>query len=153
MEQTARYLGGLEESTGSQPVGAYYDLRKTKAEGGAADVLDPKGSRVLDLAQTSSALGFTLAEEGFYEIRRGSGRQELVAVNADRRESDFEPIPKETLALWQNTGEGSAAAAGTSTVAAKPISFWWYVLLVAFLLAVAESVVAGRYLTIKKEAA
>jgi hypothetical protein len=153
VEQTARYLGGLEETTGSQPVGAYYDLRKTKAEGGAADVLDPKGRRVLDLSQTSSALGFTLAEEGFYEIRRGSGRQELVAVNADRRESDFDPMPKETLALWQNTGEGVAAASGTSTAAAKPIGLWWYVLLVAFLLAVAESVVAGRYLTIKKEAA
>jgi len=153
VEQTARYLGGLEESTGSQPVGAYYDLRKTKAEGGAADVLGPNGRRVLDLSQTSSALGFTLAEEGFYEIRRGSGRQELVAVNADRRESDFELIPKETLALWQNTGEGSAAALGASTAAPKPISFWWYVLLVAFLLALAESVVASRYLTIKKEAA
>jgi hypothetical protein len=153
VEQTARYLGGLEESAGSLPVGAYYELRKTRAEGGAADVLDPNGRRVLDLSQTSSALGFTLAAEGFYEIRRGSGRQELVAVNADRRESDFELIPKETLALWQNTGEGSAAASGTSTVAAKPISLWWYVLLVAFFLAVAESVIAGRYLTIKKEAA
>jgi hypothetical protein len=134
-------------------VGAYYELRKTRAEGGAADVLGPNGRRLLDLSQTSSALGFTLAEEGFYEIRRGNGRQELVAVNADRRESDFELIPKETLALWQNTGEGAAAASGTSTAAPKPISFWWYVLLVAFLLAVAESVVASRYLTIKKEAA
>jgi hypothetical protein len=153
VEQTARYLGGLEESVGSLPVGAYYELRKTRAEGGATDVLDPNGRRVLDLSQTSSALGFTLAEEGFYEIRRGNGRQELVAVNADRRESDFDPISKETLALWQNTGEGAAAASGTSTAAAKPISFWWYVLLVAFLLAVAESVVAGRFLTIKKEAA
>ena len=153
VEQTARYLGGLEETTGSQPVGAYYDLRKTKAEGGATDVLDPNGRRVLDLSQTSSALGFTLAQEGFYEIRRGSGRQELLAVNADRRESDFDLMPKETLALWQNTGEGTAAASGTSTAAAKPIGFWWYVLLVAFLLALAESVVASRYLTIKKEAA
>jgi hypothetical protein len=62
-------------------------------------------------------------------------------------------MPKETLALWQNTGEGAASASGTSTAAAKPIGLWWYVLLVAFLLAVAESVVAGRYLTIKKEAA
>ena len=153
VEQTARYLCGLEESAGSLPVGAYYELRKTRAEGGAADVLGPNGRRVLDLSQTSSALGFTLAEEGFYEIRRGSGRQELVAVNADRRESDFELIPKETLALWQNTGEGSAVTAGASTAAPKPISFWWYVLLVAFLLAVAESMVASRYLTIKKEAA
>ena len=153
VEQTARYLSGLEETGGSLPVGAYYELRKTSGEGGSADVLDPEGKRVLDLSQTSTALGFTLAQEGFYEVRRGSGRQELVAVNADRRESDFDMIPKETLTLWQNTGEGAAAASGVTSVAARPVNFWWYVLLVAFLLAIAESVIAGRYLTIKKEAA
>jgi hypothetical protein len=36
---------------------------------------------------------------------------------------------------------------------AKAVSLWWYVLLTAFLVALVESAVAGRYLTIKKEAA
>ena len=44
--------------------------------------------------------------EGFYEIHRANGRQELVAVHADRRESDLTPMPQETLDLWRNTGRG-----------------------------------------------
>ena len=43
-------------------------------------------------------------------MRRPNGHHELVAVNADRRESDFDVIPPETLALWQNTGQGVGRA-------------------------------------------
>jgi hypothetical protein len=147
VEQTARYLSGLDEGLSSLPVDSYYELRRTSGEGGAADVLDPEGRRVLELSETSKALGFTLSREGFYQVRRAGGRQELVAVNADRRESDFEVIPEETLALWQNTGEGAAAAAGTTRLESKPRPIWWYVLLGAFLLALAESLVAARHLS------
>ena len=107
VEQTARYLSGLDEGRSSVPVDSYFELRRTTGEGSAADVLDPEGQRVLDLSGTTKALGFTLAQEGFYEVRRSGGRRELLAANADRRESDFETIPKETLSLWQNTGEGT----------------------------------------------
>ena len=34
-----------------------------------------------------------------------NSRNELIAVHADRRESDLDVIPKETLALWQSTGK------------------------------------------------
>ncbi len=151
VEQTARYLSGLDEGVSSLPVDSYYQLRRTSGEGSAADVLDPEGRRVLDLSGTAKALGFPLAQEGFYEIRRGNGRQELIAVNADRRESDFEVIPKETLSLWQNTGEGAPAARGSERVESKPRPIWWYVLLIAFLLALAESLVSARYLSAKSE--
>ena len=86
-------------------------------------------------------------------MRRSNGRRELVAVNADRRESDLDLIPKETLSVWENTGEGTATAAGSVAVESKPHSIGLYVLFVAFVLAVAESLVAGGYLAIKKEAA
>ena len=153
VEQTARYLSGREEGVSSLSVDSFVDLRKSSGEGGTADVLDPEGHRLLDLSGTSKALGFTLAREGYYDVRRSNGRQELIAANADRRESDFEMIPKETLALWQNTGEGTPVAGAGAVVQAKPRSLWWPVLLIAFLLALAESVVAGNYLSIKKEAA
>jgi len=153
IEQTARYLCGLEEGAGSLPVHTYYELRRSSGEGGTADVLGPEGRRVLDLSGTAKALGFTLTQEGFYDVRRSSGRQELIAANADRRESDFELIPRETLALWENTGEGTVAVAGKSGTESKPHSVGLYVLLIAFVLAVAESLVAGGYLAIKREAA
>jgi len=153
VEQTARYLSGLDEGTGSPTVGAYYDLRRASGEGSAADVLDPGGRRLLDLTGTSKALGFTLAQEGYYEVRRSNGRRELIAVNADRRESDFALIPKETLSLWEGTGEGGPVAQAGVGAESKPRYLWWYVLLAALLMAVAESVVAGNYLSVKKEAA
>jgi hypothetical protein len=153
VEQTARYLGGMDEGLSSAPVDSYYELRRTSGDGGTADVLDPEGRRLLDLSQTSKALGFGLAQEGFYQVRRSSGRQELIAVNADRRESDFEVIPKETLSLWQNTGENAPAPGAGGETVAKPRAVWWHVLLAAFLVALAESVVAAGYFSIKKEAA
>ena len=154
VEQTARYLSGLDEGRSSVPVDSYFELRRTTGDGNAADVLDPEGRRVLDLTGTAKALGFTLSQEGFYEVRRGSGRRELLAANADRRESNFETIPKETLSLWQNTGEGTVAAQAGVGGQSKPKNpLWWYVLFVALLLALAESVVAAGHLSIKKEAA
>jgi len=154
VEQTARYLSGLDEGRSSMPVDSFFELRRTSGEGSAADVLDPQGRRVLDLSGTAKALGFTLAEEGFFEVRRSGGRRELLAANADRRESNFETIPKETLTLWQNTGEGSVAAQGAvAGGGSRPNPLWWYFLFVALLLALAESSVAAGYLSVKKEAA
>ena len=153
VEQTARYLGGMDEGLSSVSVDSYHELRRTSGEGSTVDVLDPEGRRVLDLSETSKALGFGLGQEGFYQVRRSNGRQDLIAVNADRRESDFEVIPKETLSLWQNTGEGAPAPGASAGAVSKPRPVWWHVLLLAFLVALAESVVAARYFTIKKEAA
>ena len=99
VEQTARYLGRLDSGPPSVPVGSFAELRDSKENGAAVDVVDPKGERVLSLAEATKAqnIQFTLA--GFYDIRRPNGRNELVAVNADRHESDLTPIPQETLAF------------------------------------------------------
>lgn len=152
VEQTARYLSGFEDRPGNFTVGAYLELRASREHGAAVEVLDPDGKRALSLSEASTAQGLTLDREGFYEVRWSNGRQELFAVNADRRESDFEMIPKETLSLWENTGQGGRAASGTAREEAKPRSLWWPVLLAAMLVALAESVVGSRYLSLRKEA-
>jgi hypothetical protein len=90
---------------------------------------------------------------GFYEVRRSNARRELVAVNTDRRESDLELIPKETLALWQNTGQGAARESTGAQQAAKPRTLWWQALWVVLALALAESLVANRRLSVRKEEA
>jgi hypothetical protein len=56
------------------------------------DVLDPKGERVFSLAEAAKAQNIQFTMAGFYDIRRPNGRNELVAVNADRRESDLTPL-------------------------------------------------------------
>jgi hypothetical protein len=153
IQQTARYLGRLDDGPPSVPVGSFEELRDSKEKGSAVEVVDPKGGRVLSLEEATKAqnIQFTLA--GFYEIHRPNRADDLVAVNADRHESDLTPVPAETLALWQNTAqgpsEGGAAAAGEQ----KPLSLWWYVMLVVLALAIAESLLGNRHLSVDKEAA
>ena len=96
-----------------------------------------------------------MTREGFYEIHRANGRQELVAVHADRRESDLTPIPQETLDLWRNTGQAAtrrrrwlAAAELKPAPGACGATLCYWCLITAII----ESVFASRYLSVEKEA-
>ncbi len=153
IEQTARYLGKLNEGPPSVLVGSFAELRDSKEKGAAVDVVDPKGARALSLAESTKAQNIQFAMAGFYEIRRPNAPNELVAVNADRRESDLTPADPDRLRLWQNTAEGSAAASGSAGSQQRPFSMWWYVMLAVLVLAVAESLLGNRYLSVDKEAA
>jgi hypothetical protein len=79
----------------------------------------------------------------------------MVAVHADRRESDLTPFPKETLDLWVNTGRGPDTPAGDTAAEnqARPWSLWRYALLLVLITAIIESVLASRYLSVEKEVA
>jgi Aerotolerance regulator N-terminal/von Willebrand factor type A domain len=154
VEQTARYLGRLNDMQPAVFVGAFEELRDSKEKGAAVDVLDPRGERALSLEEAARAQNIQFTMAGFYDIRRPSGRNEVVAVNADRHESDLTPAPQETLALWKNTAQGTASTSGESVDAqSKPFSLWWYVMLAVLALAVAESLLGNRHLSVDKEAA
>ena len=118
----------------------------------ASMVIDPEGNRPLSLEEAASTQAFRVAREGFYELRRANDRNEMIAVFADRREADLALAPQETLQLWQNTGEGSMEAAAVIESVRKPWNLWWYVLLLALAAAIAESLLAGRYLSIDRGA-
>jgi len=154
IDRTARYLGRLDAGAPSVEVGSFEELRDAKETGSAVDVVDPKGDRVFSLAEATRAqnIQFTLA--GFYDIRRPNGRNELVAVNADRHESDLALVPQETLTLWQNTASGpSGGGGGTSQDQPRPMSLWWYVMAAALVLGIAESLLGNQHLSVDKEAA
>jgi hypothetical protein len=153
IQQTARYLGRLDDRPPSVLVGSFEELRDSKEKGSAVEVVDPKGGRVLSLEEATQAqnIQFTLA--GFYEIHRPNRADELVAVNADRHESDLTPAAAETLALWQNTAQGSSEGGAAAAAEQKPLSLWWYVMLVVLALAVAESLLGNQHLSVDKEAA
>jgi hypothetical protein len=153
IEQTARYLGKLTEGPPSVPVGSFAELRDSREKGAAVDVVDPRGERALSLAESTKAQNIQFTIAGFYEIRRPNAPRELVAVNADRHESDLTPADSGRLSLWQNTAEGSAAEAGAVDSQQKPFSVWWYVMIAVLVLAVAESLLGNRYLSVDKEAA
>jgi hypothetical protein len=154
IEQTARYLGRLDAGPSSVLVGAFEELRDSKEKGAAVDVVDPKGERALGLEEATKAQNIQFTMSGFYDIRRPNGRNELVAVNSDRHESDLTPVSQESLTLWQNTAQGAAGVEGTITSdEQKPLSLWWYVMLGVLALAVAESLLGNQHLSVDKEAA
>jgi hypothetical protein len=155
VEETARYLGGQQDRSTNVAVDSYIELRSAKERGSAIDVTEPDGSHPLSLKDATTAQTFQVTREGFYEIHRANGRQEMVAVHADRRESDLTPIPQETLALWKNTGLGpDTPAEGTGAeTQARPWSLWRYALLLVLITAIIESVLASRYLSVEKEVA
>jgi hypothetical protein len=154
IEQTARYLGRLDNGPSSVQVGSFEELRDSKEVGAAVDVVDPKGERVFSLAEATKVPNIQFSQAGFYDIRRPNGRNELVAVNSDRHESDLTPASQESLALWQNTANGTSTdAGGTLAGEQKPLSLWWYLMLVVLALAVAESLLGNQHLSVDKEAA
>lgn len=155
VDETSHYLGRLDSRSANFTVGSYLELRSAREPVGAAiEVFDPRGSRAMTLAESTRTPGMQLTGQGFYEVRRPNRHNELIAVNPDRRESDFDIIPTETLSLWQNTGQGSrvqTAVAGETE--RTPVDFWWYVMILVLVLAIAESVVGNWHLAVDKEAA
>jgi len=156
VEETARYLGAQQDRSTNVAAGSYIELRSARERGAAIDVTEPDGTHPLSLKDATTTQSFQVTREGFYDIHRANGREELVAVHADRRESDLTPIPQETLDLWKNTGRGPDAPSGDGSAAEnqpRPWSLWRYALLLVLITAIIESVLASRYLSVEKEVA
>ena len=152
--QSGLYLAGASDIPSSVVVGSPAQLRHAKSETTAADVVGPDGKHELSLNDASKAMTFELTQAGFYEVQSASGRRSLLAVHADRRESDLTVIPDETLDLWRNTGSNAPVGkAATGAISTTPWSLWRYVLLLALIAACVESLFAVRYLKQEREAA
>ncbi len=154
VEQTARYLAGRERQGGARPVDAYLELRNAREQAQGVEVTDPEGKRPLTLREAASAQSFQLTEAGYYQLRLANGRQDEVGVNPDPKESNLDVIPDNVLALWKGKGGQSSQEASASNPAAPhrtPQTFWWYVMLLVFAAALAESALASRYLGTQRE--
>ena len=159
VEQTARYLAGSERQGGARTVDAYLDLRNTKepskgAQAQGVEVTDPEGKRPLTLGEAASAQSFQLTEAGYYQLRLADGRQDEIGVNPDPKESNLDVIPDDVLALWMGKGGQSsqeASTPGQSKSNKTPEALWWYLMLLLLFSAVAESVLASRYLGTQRE--
>ncbi len=157
--QTARYLAGSADTPASVIAGTPVALRRTRDQGTAADVIGPDGKHALSLGDATKAVSFDLAQNGFYEVQRADGRRLLMAVHADRRESDLAPVPTETLELWSHTGRASLPSADKGAAAQKaeqqtrPRSLWRYALMLLLAVVLVESVFATRYLREERQTA
>jgi hypothetical protein len=154
IEQTARYLSGTESRSGSRLVDSYLELRTAKEQAVGVEVIDPNGRRPLSLKEATTAQSYQLTEAGFYQLRLANGRQDVIGVNADRRESNLDVISADTLALWRGNSASAAnqaSASGHPQQNTQPYGLWWYLMILALGAALAESLLASRYLATQRE--
>ena len=155
LEQLTHQMGGIGTGRGNYRVGSFVELRSVKEKNVPVEITGPDGKRLLSLAESAKAETFQFPGAGFYDIRRASGREELAAVNPDRRESDFTIVPAETLDLWKNTGVAASAgqAARGNGKQEQNAELWWWVLALLAVMAVVESVFGNRHIAAGKEVA
>jgi hypothetical protein len=160
VDRTARYLSGSERLSGSKLVDSFVQLRSAAEPIGTVanvEVIDPDGRRPLSLAEARTVQTFRLSRAGFYQIRFANGRDAVIGVNPDRRESNLEPLAPDVLKLWSGSGATSepqpAASIASAEAKDRNISLWWYVMLLAFIAAMAETAVASRHMSTQREEA
>jgi hypothetical protein len=162
VDQSARYLSSMEQLSGARVVDSFVPLRsvtnessgKTASQSATVEVIGPDGRRPLSLQEEATAQSFKLTHAGFYQIHFANGRDALIAVNPDRRESGLELIPEDVLRLWSGSaGTDAAATQGAGATEGRKAAYglWWWIMLVILIAAVAESVVASRYLGTQRE--
>jgi hypothetical protein len=139
-------------------VDSFVQLRAsaTGNSAGSVEVIDPDGRRPLSLSEARAAQSVRLERAGFYQIRFASGRDAVIGVNPDRRESDLQPMPRDLLELWSGSSANAAAPAkstDTEDSSFRNISLWWYVMLFAFAVTLAEMTVASDHMGTQREEA
>jgi hypothetical protein len=158
VDKAAQYLSGRERPSSSQLVDSFLQLRSSavpESEAASVEVIDPDGRRPLSLSEARTAQTVRLQHAGFYQVRFANGRDALIAVNPDRRESDLHPITPEIQQLWIGSNCGNAPVQPTvvDDIKYHPVNLWWYVMLFALVVALAETALASRYIGTQREEA
>jgi hypothetical protein len=155
--QLAAHLSSLLQDSGVHVVDSLLPLhtaeeRAATAEAGV-EVIDPMGQRPLSLTEAATTPSLRLSRAGFYQLRLANGRQELIAVNTDPRESDLELIPDDVLALWQHRPSAQDTARSNQQLDSRqePYPLWWFILLLALAAALAQSWVAAGHLDTQRD--
>jgi hypothetical protein len=146
VHQLLKYSAGYAANPSSLTVGDPWDPASARVPESFSLALAPTGERLT----LDGSAPLTVAEPGFYELReRGSGaRGPTLAVNVDRVEGSLEPFAPDELvrALALSPATGTPVAGGDIPIAERERaqSAWWYLVVLAFLLLAAETVLSNR---------
>ena len=162
VHRLTEYLAGYVPPTPWFSAGQVLNLAEQRgllADAGLVDAtlvaVSPSGDRI-PVSQGERAGFITLAEQGFYEIRDASTTEDsplTLAVNVDLAESDLTTVDPDELASSVTGRVGTAPGDEAAPGAVREFSpedlerrqgVWWYLLVAAFLLFVAETVVSNR---------
>lgn len=156
IDRMSRYLSGSEQLSGARMVDSFVQLRTTANPSGrvaSSEIVDPDGHRPLSLLESQRAQTFRLSRAGFYQIHFANGRNAVIGVNPDRRESDLEPMTPEVQALWtgSNTGQPETEKKTAQDAKYQYRGLWWYIMLLALVVALVETSLSSRYLGTQRE--
>ena len=160
VEQTARYLSGTERRSGSRLVDSFLELRTAKEQAVSVEVIDPGGHRPLSLQEATTAQSYQLTQAellpapaggwaaGFDWRQRGPPRIRSCRIIPDGWRWRFVDRhgKRAAAAGFREAAQGQAAPEQKS-----PYSLWWYAMLLVLASAVAESLLASRYLGMRRD--
>jgi hypothetical protein len=150
--QTVQYLAGSADLPNLAALGEVLELRNANDPAGTVDVTTPEGAHPLSIREAATVRAYRPMTEGVYALKGTAGRTRYVAVNLDRKESDLSSLTPEDLTLWS----GGSTVAGPASSAAAPEAernpLWPWVLAALAVAAVAESWLAARYLSVRRDA-
>jgi len=165
-------VGAIEHLSGFDNANLDRSVGETITLPPGAQLLNPDGEPVRDLADIKRKGQVELAARGIYTLRSTTGT-EVLSVNTDSRESDTRPTDQQTIAQWQSAGIGAATDAinsnsentsgtgnvntsveNTSVSANKQHSksLWPWLLALLLVIAAIETLYSHRHLRIKREA-
>ena len=149
--EAARHLSNEELLVKEQTVNSFLPLGQNG--GASGQVYNPAGESLLSLADTTQAQNIQLTETGYYRIVT-LGRDILVAVNPDARESDLSVMEAQALQNWETMVAGSTGnielieGVAVSIVEEEPVAIeiWRVLLILLAVIVLTESLLGNRYL-------
>ncbi|MGK0296687.1 MAG: hypothetical protein ACI9XC_000277 [Gammaproteobacteria bacterium] len=144
--EAGRYLSGEHQLQQHQIAGDYLQLLQTGSATG--QVIDPEGRNLFSLAETHRSQDIKLNQTGFYEIYAADS-ENLVAVNADLRESDMSIISEQAISAWRDAmaePNQTSATAGPVNIAQDSIEIWHILLVIMGIVVLAESMLGNKYI-------
>ena len=151
ISETAKHLSNEELLVKEQTVDSFLQLGQNG--GASGQVYNPSGDSLLSLADTTQAQNIQLTETGYYRIVT-LGRDILVAVNPDARESDLSIMDIQALQNWEAMVAGSTGtmelvdgvAGSLVEEELVAIEIWRVLLILLTVIVLAESLLGNRYL-------
>jgi hypothetical protein len=146
LHELVKYAAGYAPAPVSLVVGDPWDPGTARTPVAAFLLLSPSGRRSAVEASTP----VTLEEPGFYQLRdrRTGAEGATLAVNVDRSESRLASFDPAELVREVSPAPSTAPARAGGTLSLqereRSQSGWWYLVILAFLLLAAETVLSNR---------
>lgn len=148
VQQLVRHAAARTTAATTQTVGDVVAVDNYVARDRDAVVITPARERI-QLAGGERARSLRVEQPGIYQVRAqaADARTTAIAVNVDPAESGAGRVPAAQFAQAVNSDGGAAnvSAAGFAPANERERQlFWWYLLLAAFVLLAAETIMSNR---------